>query len=60
VQGQIAMLEGRGGREGELPPDGIAMPAREERECPFCAERILARAKLCRFCGREVEPLATS
>ena len=27
---------------------------REERECPFCAERILKEAKICRFCGREV------
>lgn len=27
---------------------------REERECPFCAERILKGAKICRFCGRDV------
>ncbi|MDQ6886447.1 MAG: PH domain-containing protein [Gemmatimonadota bacterium] len=60
VQGQIAMLEGRGGHEGGLSPAGIATPGREERECPFCAEHILAKAKLCRFCGREVEPLATT
>jgi len=26
----------------------------ETRECPFCAERIKARAKVCRFCGRDV------
>jgi hypothetical protein len=30
---------------------------RPERECPFCAERILARAKVCKHCGRDVEPL---
>jgi len=30
--------------------------AREERECPYCAERILVRAKVCRFCGRELQP----
>ena len=35
-----------------------AVPAREERECPFCAERILKKARVCRFCGRDVEPLA--
>ena len=35
----------------------IAEPVREERECPFCAERILVRARLCRFCGREVPPV---
>jgi hypothetical protein len=37
-------------------PAGSA--TREERECPFCAERILVRAKVCRFCGRDVPPLA--
>jgi len=30
---------------------------RDERDCPYCAERILARAKVCKHCGREVEPL---
>ncbi len=35
-----------------------ALPVgRDERECPYCAERILARAKLCKHCGREVPPL---
>lgn len=28
--------------------------AREERECPYCAEPILARAKVCKHCGRDV------
>lgn len=39
---------------------GSAYPAtpREERECPFCAERILAKAKVCKHCGREVSPIA--
>jgi uncharacterized membrane protein YdbT with pleckstrin-like domain len=32
-------------------------PAREERDCPYCAERILARARVCKHCGRDVEPL---
>ncbi|MGI8497708.1 MAG: PH domain-containing protein [Gemmatimonadaceae bacterium] len=57
VQGQIAMLEGRRDRDGEPSLSSPAAPGRAERECPFCAERILAKAKLCRFCGREVEPL---
>ncbi|HEY3197026.1 MAG TPA: PH domain-containing protein [Nitrospirales bacterium] len=30
---------------------------REERDCPFCAERILVKAKVCRFCGREIPTL---
>ena len=29
-------------------------PGRDERECPYCAERILARAKVCKHCGRDV------
>ena len=28
------------------------------RECPFCAEWIKAKAKICRFCDREVPPLS--
>ena len=31
--------------------------ARDERDCPYCAERILVRAKVCKHCGREVEPI---
>ena len=30
---------------------------RDERECPYCAERILKKARVCRYCGRNVEPL---
>lgn len=26
----------------------------ETRECPFCAETILKKAKICRFCGRDL------
>ncbi|MDQ6888525.1 MAG: hypothetical protein M3068_14735 [Gemmatimonadota bacterium] len=32
---------------------------RSERECPWCAERILARARVCKHCGREVESIAS-
>ena len=39
-------------------PGAHAGAPREERECPFCAERILARARVCKHCGREVEPVA--
>lgn len=28
-----------------------------ERECPYCAERILAKAKVCKHCGRDVKPI---
>ena len=27
------------------------------RKCPFCAETILREAKVCKHCGREVEPV---
>lgn len=38
---------------------GSDMPAdRQERECPYCAERILVKAKVCRFCGRDVSAAA--
>lgn len=51
VQAQIGELDtGRGYFFGSDAP-------REERDCPFCAERILARAKVCKHCGREVPPL---
>ncbi|MGQ0703553.1 MAG: PH domain-containing protein, partial [Gemmatimonadales bacterium] len=36
---------------------GLGVEQREERECPYCAERILVRARVCRFCGREVPPV---
>ena len=32
---------------------------RDERECPFCAERILKKAKVCKYCGRDVVPPAS-
>lgn len=56
VQGQVSAADVA---RGTGAPGGTLESARrEERECPYCAERILARAKLCKHCGREVEPLA--
>ncbi len=31
-------------------------PELDEIECPACAERIKARAKVCRFCGLQLDP----
>ncbi len=30
--------------------------SRDERECPYCAERILVKANVCKHCGRDVGP----
>ena len=55
VQGQIVEIEER---RGTTTVRGLVdAPARVERECPYCAEPILARAKVCKHCGRDVEPL---
>jgi membrane protein YdbS with pleckstrin-like domain len=51
VQSQVVALdEGRGGAPA------IAAAPRDERECPWCAEPILAKARVCKHCGREVAP----
>jgi uncharacterized membrane protein YdbT with pleckstrin-like domain len=59
LQGQVSATEAARGALGGSHASMTAGP-REERDCPFCAERILARAKLCKHCGREVEPLAAT
>lgn len=46
------------GRRYTREPQGITLtessPARQERACPWCAEVILAQARVCKHCGREV------
>lgn len=46
--------------QGSPPATSAASMAREERECPHCAGRILVRATRCRFCGQPVMPLSSS
>ena len=55
IQSQVVAFEERRGAH----PIGTAVepdPGRIERECPYCAERILARARVCKHCGRDVVP----
>ena len=56
IQSQVVALEERRG-----PPSAGATGERDEtrveRDCPYCAERILARARVCKHCGREVTPV---
>lgn len=61
VQGQISAADSGRGVEGPGPAGYAAVTGpRDERECPWCAERILVRARVCKHCGREVEPLVAS
>ncbi len=56
VQGQVSSVDSA--RSVQASPIAAAESGpREERDCPYCAERILARAKVCKHCGRDVEPL---
>lgn len=34
---------------------GAQKPGTDTRECPYCAEIIKAKAKICRFCQRDLE-----
>jgi len=54
VQSQIVELDERRGREPAVALGGGGVEGRVERDCPWCAERILARARFCKHCGREV------
>jgi hypothetical protein len=61
VQAQITSGDDRG---RVSIPDGAAVPGtvgsisvRDERECPYCAELILKKAKVCKHCQREVQAL---
>jgi uncharacterized membrane protein YdbT with pleckstrin-like domain len=58
IQNQVVAFEER---RGAHPAGAVATEAadtgRIERDCPFCAERILARAKVCKHCGRDVVPV---
>jgi uncharacterized membrane protein YdbT with pleckstrin-like domain len=54
VQAQIVAQDER--RPREAASTLVAGEPRVERDCPWCAEPILARARVCKYCGRDVEP----
>lgn len=58
VQGQVVAFEERRGSFTSTAAAEESEVSRVERDCPYCAERILARARVCKHCGREVVPLA--
>ena len=58
IQSQIIAQEERRGSPAPAAPTASVEPRepRAERDCPYCAERILARARVCKHCGRDVAP----
>ncbi len=54
VQGQIVAYDETVGQRGVVGAGSAS--SRDERECPFCAELILAKARVCKHCGRDVLP----
>lgn len=43
-----------------LPTDSQGTEALKNRPCPKCAEAIKREAVKCRFCGEDIEPIASS
>ena len=58
IQTQVVALEERRGFAQPAAVGNAPEASRVERECPYCAEKILARARVCKHCGREVEPVS--
>ena len=56
IQSQIIAQEERRGSQPAVAPAAAPRESRDERDCPYCAERILARARVCKHCGRDVAP----
>ena len=52
---QLAAAAGQGRTGAGAGGASVATAAADDmRECPYCAETIKARAKVCRFCGRSL------
>ncbi|MEX2109009.1 MAG: PH domain-containing protein [Gemmatimonadaceae bacterium] len=59
VQAQVSAAEDSQKAAARAIETAAVHPLREERDCPYCAERVLVRARVCKHCGREIEPLKT-
>jgi uncharacterized membrane protein YdbT with pleckstrin-like domain len=57
IQNQVVAFEERRSAHPSGAPAAEPEGGRVERDCPHCAERILARAKVCKHCGRDVVPV---
>jgi uncharacterized membrane protein YdbT with pleckstrin-like domain len=57
IQSQVVALDDRRGSQPVAGAAGHPAEPRVERDCPYCAERILARARVCKHCGRDVVPV---
>jgi membrane protein YdbS with pleckstrin-like domain/predicted RNA-binding Zn-ribbon protein involved in translation (DUF1610 family) len=57
IQSQVVALDERRGGQPISSGGALLDEPRVERECPYCAERILARARVCKHCGRDVAPV---
>jgi uncharacterized membrane protein YdbT with pleckstrin-like domain len=57
IQNQVVAFEERRGAHSGGGATSETEAGRVERDCPHCAERILARAKVCKHCGRDVVPV---
>lgn len=42
---------------GFMPTREHGVIQEQERECPYCAEKIKAGAVVCRYCGHDVTPV---
>jgi membrane associated rhomboid family serine protease len=42
------------------PPPAGTPAARDERDCPWCSERVLRRARVCKHCGRDILDLESA
>ena len=58
VQQQTDIVSHQAVHASDAPATSPTTQHRDERECPYCAERILAKATRCRFCGQTVTPTA--